>query len=383
MSTILIDYDGQRKTFEAPTPPIPWPKVIEIDVGRAPTVDVFFKSQPQVSEFRVKTFKFKTQKNRKVTIIVDVDASNTISAKLMTLEGGDAEMLLFIGSNGQYGVCARADGFSMMPDSIEGYSPSDLFDATVAQAATTLPPSSASAVYITDSANYTARRRMIQTLEDAGYKNVHCLESTSYLLSQALEIAKPMIQVGQFAGIIYDDVNVVQVVRKTDHGYNYVKNLVGLTNWHGPSHPIKEIISLNLQDLSDTEKNAIRKTYAPITVKFALLEGNCGLPYLWHEYDGTNNEYKVTMTTACEFRINWKDNETKVDVTKKLLPLKETIELNIGDVPEVNVFMTCEYDNPQESHVKQFKFKTKKNRKVSVSIAMDDERHPKIELVTL
>uniref|UniRef100_A0A7E4V8Z8 Snurportin-1 n=1 Tax=Panagrellus redivivus TaxID=6233 RepID=A0A7E4V8Z8_PANRE len=49
--------------------------------------------------------------------------------------------------------------------------------------------------------------------------------------------------------------------------------------------------------------------------------------------------YLVTMTTGCVFRIHYDGKDMAVNAKYELLPWKKTVEVDVGEVPEVNVYM--------------------------------------------
>uniref|UniRef100_A0A7E4W4Q7 MG3 domain-containing protein n=1 Tax=Panagrellus redivivus TaxID=6233 RepID=A0A7E4W4Q7_PANRE len=392
MPNILINYDDHRLVYHVHDTFPPWHKTYEVIVGAAPTVDVFFKSDTQ--EIRIKTFKFASQKERRVAITVAVDDDNTVTAKLVTLEVDDIDkdgtkkdgMIVTLDLNGLTVAYTRTSERQICPMASHSGATGEQLDAAAAAAMAAVPPSQAAAVYIlpyTANYNYAARKRMVQALESAGYKNIGCIEQKSPLLSTALKLAKLTNQVGDYVGV--GEVGGVHVVRKTDHGYDYVQLVVCMKRLRRLYPTIKEVICYSVFDPTDNEAKKSQQQYHPLSVKSVTIGCLFLIPYMWNKNDGGNMDgYLVTMTVQCKFRINYKGKNTVLDARAEMLPWQKTVELNIGDAMTLDVFMRHEDRCVQgEDHIKQFKFPSKKNRKVFISIAIDDARLPIVKLTTL
>uniref|UniRef100_A0A7E5A032 MG3 domain-containing protein n=1 Tax=Panagrellus redivivus TaxID=6233 RepID=A0A7E5A032_PANRE len=379
MPSVLINFGEERKVYDAPDTPVPWQNVVEVAVGQAPTVDVYFKSATQ--EVHVKTFKFKTQKERRVAVTIAVDADNTVTTKLVTLNDPVIVTLYHNGLVMTYTRTSKREVFPMsLSDATEQY-----LDAAAAAAALAVPPSQASAVYIIPfmaCLQYNYRKRMVQALESAGYTNVGYIEQVTPMVSTALKLAKLTNQVGDYVGV--GEIGGVHVVRKTDQGYDYVQDVLHFPHLRSLFPTIKEIIEISVVVIDDNLRKILERRYHPLPVKFATLDVDYLIPYMWNKHDGGNMDgYLVTMTVQCKFRINYNGKNTVLDARAEMLPWQKTVELNIGDAMTLDVFMDQIHNFGGEDHVKQFKFTSKKSRKVSVSIAIDDARLPEVKLTTL
>uniref|UniRef100_A0A7E4W2G4 Major sperm protein n=1 Tax=Panagrellus redivivus TaxID=6233 RepID=A0A7E4W2G4_PANRE len=385
-SRILINFADQRKVYDTPYRPIPWTKSIVINVGNAPTVDVFYKGDTQ--NVRVKTFKFKTLKERHVSITVAVDGNNTVTAKLVTLDPDEIDdtppepEIIFFSANGESAAFTRTSEYSVFPPFSEFDAPPDYVEDAVLAAATAVPPSRAAGIFISPLAKkHDDRRRLLQLVEAAGYTNIYWMDTISLLLTNVLSTAKPKNKIGDQVGVVVGE--AVNILRKTDHGYDlleFVPSGVVAKKFPG----LKKIFHFGFSDVDTATKYAMKRKFKPFKVEYVAVDEHTTSKYIWNRVDGRNlGGYLVTATTQCQFRISYKGVDTTIDAMLEPFPWQDTVELDIGYSPEVNVYMKAVYEEDGEDHVKQFKFETKENRKVVVTISIDESRLPKVELVIL
>uniref|UniRef100_A0A7E4V992 MSP domain-containing protein n=1 Tax=Panagrellus redivivus TaxID=6233 RepID=A0A7E4V992_PANRE len=379
MPSILIDFNGRRKEFEAPKTPPPWEKVVKLDVGRAPKVDVFYKTE--TAELHVKTFKFRTHKKRKVAITVSINVINSLSAKLITLDE-----VVCLWANGESCIFFRDGDMQYIAESVgDNATPTQQqFNTAAIATAAVVPPSRAGSVTIMPmNCHYPVRRSMLQALEAAGYTNIRLVDFSQMMLSFALWETKEHHQVGDLVAIIVLYTDSITVVRKNDHGYDFVKMIHG--NQLRQRFPeIEKIIYFTGFPATEAEMRDVRRMYRPLTIKNAYNTVYNMKPYVFNQCDDENLDgYLVTMTTGCVFRIHYDGKDMAVNAKYELLPWKKTVEVDVGDASEVNVYMLFNWEKKSEDHIKQFRFTSKKTRRVAITIAIDEVRVPQVQLTTL
>uniref|UniRef100_A0A7E4W5C4 Tudor domain-containing protein n=1 Tax=Panagrellus redivivus TaxID=6233 RepID=A0A7E4W5C4_PANRE len=388
-SSILIDFDGMRKEFEAPDVPGPWQKGVEVVVGDAPIAKVTLMSETK--QELVKTFKFRTNKRRRVVITVTVDANNETDASLLTVEADGVAIddahrheIVTLDSNAECYLYTKTSETVIVPRSSDNGATLEQIDAAAVAAAAIAPPCPGRVAVMAPYTNdFTIRSRMYQALEAVGYTKIHCPEMSSPFMTSALHGLKPKHEIGDLVGVLYCDSNIVMVCRKTQNGYDFVDHPVGPQMLRLMYPQVKQLIGFlsSVEPVPESKLRLLAASFDPIPVSFVNYEGSYMLPYLWNMVESGNMDgYLVTTATQCSFRICYKRKERLISAETDLLPWAKTVKVNVGDAAEVTIYMKFQLE---EALVKQFKFKEKKNRKVSISISIDDARLPKIELVTL
>uniref|UniRef100_A0A7E5A0L3 MG3 domain-containing protein n=1 Tax=Panagrellus redivivus TaxID=6233 RepID=A0A7E5A0L3_PANRE len=385
MPSILVDFGERRDVFDVPKRAAPWKKIVKVDIGEAPIVNVYFKDG--TAELRIKYFETASKKKRRVAITVTVDAENTVTAKCVELDNTKTD------SNGtnKDGVIVALDrtGYAQKftrTKEIDLCRNSEL-EAAAAVAASQVPPSQTAAAFIvpyTATYHYDVRMRLFDALETAGYSNIRCVEPKCLLLSTALKTAKVNKEVGEY--VAFGEKDRIYVVRKTDDGFVFVQVVYKVKPLLKLYPSITEIIRYFIPICArvDNERSEDEERYRPLPVKFITFASHYMLPYVWNKYDGGNMDgYLVTMTAQCKFRIKYKKKSKTLDATEEKLPWQETTEVNIGNATTVDVYMRHDEASHGEVLVKQFIFKTKKDRKVSISIAIDESRLPEVKLTVL
>uniref|UniRef100_A0A7E4V7I3 DUF4139 domain-containing protein n=1 Tax=Panagrellus redivivus TaxID=6233 RepID=A0A7E4V7I3_PANRE len=387
-SSILIDFDGERKVFEEPDTPLPWDRNMEVYVGEAPTVEVSYKTG--TSQFLVKTFKFKTTRGRRINITVSADVYKKITASLATLEPVDENAvkseIVVLGSNGEISRYSRDNMRRIVNIPLfDGVATEAQFRASAELAFLTLPPPRAEAVFIYDlsEGDYNVRRTMLQALESVGYTDVQVISKTSMLLSNALHLPQAKHEVGEVIGVAVNEPFAVYVLKKTETGYHCLTLFFGpILSQHFPQ--VKKIIYF-VRPNNPAKKAEAIKMYAPLPVQFVHFEENLYMIHYMYSKLGDTflDGYQVSMPVDCIFKIKYGNKETKIDEKQEPVPWQKTVNIDVGNAPKVDIYVEFFADKAKEHLFKQFNFKTAKKRKVAVTITMEDIRIPKIELVTL